>query len=163
MSGKYLSLLHAIITNNSFLDLCIKLRCAICIACRTKPLLSSPHSFLSFKSKKTDLKYWGTFDGIKIFPFGGPALLDKWNYLTNKEIYWSVNARNTLKLFANARILLWTRGVATPRTLSTKSWKILFHPWFLCDGIKGICYHESNIIQMGSLHDYWHSILYLQF
>ena len=105
-----------IISNDSFLSLRINFSCDTFIDCRTKTLGRDSHICLSFNSKRTDLKDWGTFNGIKIFPLVGLALLEEWTSLTNDSIYWSVTAIKVLKLLENPRISLQTLGVATPRT-----------------------------------------------
>ena len=37
------------------------------------------------------------------------------------------------------------------------------HQWYLCDGIRGIRYQNSNIIYTGCLHGYFHTIFKIKF
>ena len=161
MYGKKWYLLCAIIYNDSFIALFITLNCAIFIACRRELLWSATHILRSFKLKRADLNGWGTFDGINIFPFGGLALLKEWIPLMKDSISWYVTTRNALKLFINTRISLQTCVVSTLR--GGNPGRYYCHLWFLCDGIRVICYNDINIIQTLCLHGYFYPIIEIKF
>ena len=126
MSWNVRSFLRAFISNDFFLALCTAFSCTSLNDCKPNTLGSDRHICLYFNSKITDLNNWGMFNGINIFPLVSLELLEEWISLINESIYVSMTANNALELFANPNILLKNRGVATPRTLVTKTWKILF-------------------------------------